>query len=170
MKENKLGIKPIIINALIVALAFIIQYNGVFSIKIGLANPMLILCVSLAFAMFSGELESVIFALITGMITDGAASTPICFNTLTFMLISLAVSLTVHYLFNNNIRSAIAIGIIGSAIYYLIRFAVCIPKQSLENSVGYLLRYALPSVIYTAAFIIPMFFIEKALFQKSRVR
>lgn len=170
MKKTNDIVKLFLLNAAIAFVAFILQYNGTFGIKISTANPMLMLAVCIAFSMFSGELYSVIFALVLGIVTDGAAATPICFNTILFILISLSVSLTVHFLFNNNIRSAICLGLIGSAIYYIVRFIFCFSKNTLENSVGYILRYVLPSVIYTAVIVIILFFIEKKIFGKYYAR
>lgn len=154
-----------LLTVLTATVLYIVQYNGVFSLKIGDANPMMTLGLCVCFSMFASELDSVLFGMIIGFITDGAASgTSAFFNTLTFMLISLAVSLIVRYLFNNNYRSAIVLGLICSTIYYLTRFIFCVPKGGLESGVSYLLSVSLPSVIYTAVFTFALYFLEKLIF------
>ena len=171
MTERKRKTLFVLFNALLMAGLFIIQYNGVFSISIGGANPMLTLSLCVAFSMFASELDSVLFGMFTGFLTDGAAAgTKGFFNTLTFMLIALAVALTVRYLFNNNYRSAIALGVICGAVYYLARFAFCVPKESIESGVGYLLSCSLPSVIYTAAVTPLLYFTEKRIFTYYKAR
>ena len=73
-------------NVLTATALFIIQYNGVFSIKIGGANPMLMLGLCVTYSMFSNELDGVLFSMILGFITDSASSgTAAFFNTLFFM-------------------------------------------------------------------------------------
>ena len=158
------------LNALAVLLAMIIQYNGTFTVRIGGANPMLPLCICLAFSMLSGEVTGVITSLFIGIVTDSAASTPAYFHTIVFMLFSLSVALTVRYVFNNNVRSAAVIGICDSLLYYLLRFLFCVPKNGAEDSVGYLMQYALPSVIYTSVLVIPIYFFYKWLFNRYYTR
>lgn len=157
--------------ALLTLVLFIIQYNGIFSLSIGGANPMLMLSLCICYSMFFGDLPSVLFALILGAITDGAAAgTTLFFNTAVFMLIAFAVSLAVSYLFNNNYRSALALGIIFGAAYYILRFIFCVNKSGLENSVAYLLRSSLPSVIYTAIVTLGLYFAVKKIFKTYQVR
>lgn len=152
---------------LIALVLFILQYNSAFSISIGSANAMLMLSLCVCFSMFADELHSVCFALVIGSITDGAASgTHFIFNTVTFIMISLAVSLIVKFLFNNNYRSSLALGIIMSGVYYILRFTFCAPKTGLANSTRLFLGSYLPSIIYTAITVIILYFPIKHLFIK----
>ncbi len=155
-----------IINAFIFLLLFLIQYNGSFSIRISRANPMLPLAAVLTISMFAGELPSALFALICGIVTDGAASTPICFHAILFMIISLLVSLAVHYIFNNNIRSCIAVGIAGSIIYYVTRWIFAFSFSSLENGMRYITVYLIPSVIYTTVTVVIMYYLQRHISKK----
>lgn len=158
-------------TALLTLVAFILQYNGVFSLKIGTASPMLMLSLCICYSMFGGELFSVIFALCLGFLTDGAASgTKGFFNTIVFIVLSLAVSMIVLYLFNNNFRSGLVLGILGSAVYYILRFIFCVPRSSLQNSVSYLLGTLMPSVIYTATITLALYFLVKQIFKRYYVR
>lgn len=169
MTDKKKNIPFYLLTALITLVLFIVQYNGVFSLKIGGANPMLVFALCVCYSMFSGELNAVIYALILGALTDGAASgTTGFFNTCLFMLTAFAVSLIVRYVFNNNFRAALALGIITGTFYYILRFIFCVPKGTLENSVGYLLSSSLPSVIYTAVVTLGLYFVVRLIFKTFR--
>ena len=148
---------------------FIIQYNTVFNITIGGANAMLMLSLCVCFSMFAGEIQSVVFAVIIGSITDGAAAgTPFIFNTTIFILISVAVSLIVRFLFNNNYRSSITLGLIMSGIYYIAKFIICAPKTGLANSTRLFLGSYLPSIIYTTITVLILYFPIRQLFIKFK--
>ena len=76
-----------LINALFFIVLFYIQYNGVFSVKIGTINPMLTLSLLVAVCMFSSELTAAISGLLLGIFVDSVASTPPGFNAIIFMII-----------------------------------------------------------------------------------
>lgn len=153
----------ILINTAMIILACTIQYNGFFTLKIGNANPMLPLCVLISLSMFNSELESVIAGLFTGMITDSAAATPIGFNTILMMTIALSVSLTVHYFFNNNVRAAAALAVMASLVYFTLRWLLVIFKINIVQNLEYLLRFALPSVVYTTVIVIPLYYFQRCI-------
>ena len=155
------------INAILFILLIFVQYNGVFSIKIGFANPSLPLSLLICTAMFSSELTAAITGLVVGIFVDGVASTPTGFNAILFLLFGLSISLIVRHLFNNNIYSAIALCSLFTFIYLVLRWAFCLAFfATLTENLTYIMQTILPSVLYTTFFSIPFYFCEKALYKK----
>ena len=156
-----------LINTLFFILLIAFQYNGVFSIKILSANPMLPLALLVACCMFSSELTAAFTGLLVGIFTDSAASTPQGFHAAVFMLIAVAVSLIAKHLFNNNIFASFALCLLCSIFYYVLRWIFCLAfSLSFTENLTYLMRTAFPSALYTAIFIIPFYYLERALYNK----
>ena len=155
------------INTLFFILLITFQYSGMFEIKIFNANPMLPLSLLVACCMFSSELTSTVCGLLVGIFTDCVSNTPQGFNTIIFMIIALAVSLTAKHLFNNNIFSSFALCFLCGTFYFGMRWLFCFAfSLSLTENLSYIMQFALPSVIYTSVVIIPLYFIERALYNK----
>ncbi len=155
------------INTIFFAILIFIQYNGVFSLKINNANPFLPLALLVAISMFCSELSACVAGLIAGFFIDSVASVPSGFNAIILFLLGLAVSLIVRHLFNNNIWSAIALCIMTCTVYFIVRWVFSIAfSLSFAENLTYLIRYAFPSILYTAVFIIPFYFLEKKLYKK----
>ena len=156
-----------LINTLIFIVLFYVQYNGVFTIGIATANPMLPLALLVTVCMFSSELTSAISGLLLGIFIDSVASTPPGFNAIVFMIIGVASSLIVKHLFNNNVLSSAALCALCSAFYYLLRWLFCIAfSANLTDNLFYIMQIVFPSVLYTAILAIPFYYIEKKLYNK----
>ena len=157
-----------VINALIFFALFILHYTDFISIKIANANPFIPLAFFVAICMFCSEISAFFSGLICGIVIDTSASTYIGFNSILFMIIGLIVAFTVHYLFNNNIRSCITLSLICTAVYFLMRWLFFHAFGiGFGNSVNYLLTITLPSIIYTFIFVIPFYYFER--FLKSKL-
>ncbi len=155
------------INTLLFIALIFIQYNAVFSIKILRANPMLPIALLVAVCMFCSELTAAISSLIVGIFIDGIAATPQGFNAIVLLITGLAVSLIVRHLFNNNIFSALALCAMAGAFYFLLRWLFCYAfLLSFTENLTYLIRTVFPSVIYTTAFVVPFYYLEKTLYKK----
>lgn len=154
-----------LINAAMLAVLLLFHYSGS-SISIASANPMAALALVVAIIMFSGELPGVLTGMSLGVILDSVTSTPIGFNTVTLTVISFTAALIAHYLFNRNIKSALTLCLLCAAAYFFARWLVGFAfAGDIKDSFKYLIRYALPSAVYTTLFIIPFFYIEKRLFK-----
>lgn len=168
LMKNKKNIFTLrLINILLFVLLVFVQYNATFSIKIAHANPMLPLALLVAICMFCSELTGAISGLIVGIFIDSTASTTQGFNATVFMILGLCVTLIIRHLFNNNIFSAVTLCLLCSAVYYLIRWIFYyIGSVSLTENLTYLMQTILPSVLYTAVFIIPFYYLERYLYKK----
>lgn len=167
MKSNKNLFILRLINGILFAVLIFVQYSATFSFKILHANPMLPLALLVAICIFCSEVTGAISGLAVGVFIDATAATPQGFNAITFMLIGLAATLIIRYLFNNNIFSAIALCLLCSAFYFILRWIFCYAGSiSLTENLTYLMQTAFPSVIYTSVFIIPLYYLERFLYKK----
>ncbi len=156
-----------LINTLLFLIVIAFQYNSVFEIKILSANPLLPLALLVPFCMFASEINCAITGLAVGIFVDCVASTPQGFNTIFFMLMSIVVCLIAKHLFNNNIFAAFALCFIFSALYFFSRWILSMAfSLTLIENLTYLMRYALPSALYTAVLSIPLYLLQKYLFSR----
>lgn len=167
MTSRKNIFKLRIINALLFAVLIYIQYNGVFTIKIAQANPMLPVALLVTMCMFCSEITAALSGLIIGIFMDSVSATPQGFDAITLMILGLAAALIIRHLFNNNIFSAIALCALCTSVYFLLRWCFCIAfSATLSENLTYLMQTAFPSVLYTCALAIPFYFLERALYNK----
>lgn len=164
-KERHIGI--FFINLAIFILLLILHFSGVTAVKISGASPLLIIPLLTAFSMFFDELYAAFTGLAAGICMDAFTSGTYCFNALSLMLLGLAVSFTVHYLFNRNIRSALVLSLFCCAVYYFLRWLCFYAFGSgAEDSFLYLFRYGFPSAVYSALFVVPFYFLERFFYKK----
>ena len=170
MKISKGKLKIVLPDIIFVAVMIFFQFNPLFSIRIGGANPMLPLAAIIVISVFSSELYAVFAGLIAGMFCDSVSNTDFGFNAVTFILIGFAVSFIMHYLFNNNVRSAVALSILASLFYFALKWLFFNAiGHSAADSFIYLYRAAIPSAIYTAASAIPFYFLKKHIMKKAHL-
>lgn len=157
-----------VINFLIISTLVILEFTGSPILAIKGANPMLILTFTAMMCMFCSELTACLSGLITGFFLDSVSSGPAFFNTFFLSIACLLISLTVHYYFNNNIRAATALALICSVLYFLLKWLFGFAfSGDINNSLQYLLKNALPSAAYTALFVFPFYYLERAVFKKA---
>lgn len=155
------------INLLLFAVLFLIQYNGAFSVKIFNTSPLLPLSLLVAVSMFCSELTSAFTGLILGIFTDAVASTPQGFNAIIFCILGLSSVLVIKHLFNNNIISAVVLCALCSLFYFLLRWIFCYAfSLSFTENLTYLMNTVIPSCLYNAVFIIPFYYLERALYKR----
>ena len=156
-----------IINLLLCIVLLLFHYNSFVSIRIGNANPMIPLAFLISVCFFCSETTSCLAGLSIGLFIDSTAATKGFFNTVAFFLIAFAVSLTVRYLFNNNIRACAVISAIASVLYFIARWLFTYAFfGALGDTLQYIFAYAFPSAIYTIAITIPLYYLQKFLFAR----
>ena len=156
-----------IINALLFIIFIFIQYNGIFNLRLMSANPMLPLALLVACCMFASEFTSAFTGLAVGIFVDGVSSTASGFIAIIFMVIAVAVSLIAKHLFNNNVFAAFTLCLLCCIFYFTVRWIFCFAfSLSFTENLTYLMSCALPSAVYTAVLIIPMYFLQKFLYNK----
>ena len=154
-----------LIELIIFATLLLIHYSGTFKITAIRANPITVIPFLVAFSFFNEEWASAFTGMLVGIFMDSSSSQYSLFHTTIFMLIGLFSCLIIHYLFNNNVRSAIALSLLATLFYFLMRWVFFHAfSSSAYDSVFYLMHYALPSVIYTNIFIVPFYYLQKKLY------
>jgi len=149
-----------IFNILIFSAVLLFDTADFIDISIKNATPLLTLPLLCGFAIFASVSHSAAVGFIIGAVLDSTASDSYCFNTICFLLLGVFVCLSSNNLFNKNIRASTALAVIISVIYFTARW-LCFMAfgVGMQNSLLYLLSYALPSAIYSAVFVFPFFYI-----------
>lgn len=156
----------LIVNIALFFTVILFHTSEIINLSILNATPMLLLPLITAFAIFSPMSACIIASLISGALIDSVAQ-GYCFNTLVLLIIAVCVNLFSNSLFNKNLISAIVLSLISSGGYYFLiwgRFHII--GKTVEDSLGYLFRYALPSAVYSALFIFPFYYLYKYLNDK----
>ncbi len=167
MQSVKKHTPLVLINLALFMILLLLRDTDTLTLRIYGIAPMLPLCLLVCFSMFSSELSAFFTALLVGVVLDGVADTPTGFNAICFMLIGVFVSLMANHIFNKNLSAAVALCLICSLFYFLLRWAFCdMTSLNFYDNLRFVLRYVLPKSIYTTAFTFAFYFIEKALFKK----
>ena len=145
-------------NALIFTSIILFDTSELADISIKTATPMLVLPLLCAYAFFAKTHHCLVAGAITGAFIDSVSQDAYCFNTVALMLLTVAVALASNNLFNKNIRAAVVLTLLASAVYYIFLWLFFyISRYDMQSSIGYLLKYAFPSAVYTTVFIFPFY-------------
>ena len=157
-----------LLNILIFSVITLIQTSDILSLTVKTATPMLVLPLLCGYAFFSDIRRCIIAGLITGVFIDSVAYNTYCFNTVVLMLLTVDVAVVSNNLFNKNIRAAVVLSLIMSGIYFVLLWLFFyMSGTDIKSSLGYLLKYALPSAVYSTVFIFPFYYLYKS-FKKIR--
>lgn len=166
MLKNKNGIKIAAINVLLFIIFVVLSGTTGISLKIANASPIFAIALLVSLSMFLSETASAFSGFIFGAFMDATSALPFGFNSVYLLITALATALIIRHLFNNNLRSAIALCLIISLLYFFLRWLIGYSGADLESSLGYLIRFGVPSALYTTVFIIPFYYLEKFIFRK----
>ena len=167
-KETGLKILRRVVFAVIIAIAFFLQYTassalkGTFTFPTGILIP-----ITVCIAMAEKEYASLVWGLIIGIAVDFASSSVTDgIFTLYFAVFACAAGLLAHYLFRNSALTAILFTFIASAIFCVI---LIIPNLgiNIEVLVRQLTRNYLPSVFLSTALTPIIYSIITALSKKT---
>lgn len=155
-----------LIEFIIFATLLLLHYSGAFRISAFRANPIALIPFLVAFSFYHEEWVSAFVGLTVGIFMDAVSAQWSLFHTTVFMLIGLSSCLIIRHLFNDNVRSSIALSLIATLFYFILRWIFFHAiSESTTDSALYLMYYALPSVIYTNIFIVPFYYLEKKLYK-----
>ena len=164
MQSKKLNPLRWIVTAAVFFTVILFHTSEIIDISIKNATPMLLLPLITAYSFFAPLGNSIAASLISGALIDSVTMGSYCFNTIVLFLIAVAVNLIANTLFNKNIFSAATLSLLNCGGYYLLRWvSFHFFGQTMEDSLIYLMSYALPSAIYSAVFIIPFYYLYKFL-------
>lgn len=161
MNTKRLRFISVFINVVLICLLTALRYSGVLTFKIGNAVPVIVLPVIIAISLFSGNTASLLYALLAGILMDSMASDSSCFNTLFFVITATASNMLISRFLNRNIKAAIYLSAIISLVYFFLKYLIFFAFNSISVNYDYFMLYLIPSVLYTAIFIVPFYFLEK---------
>ena len=163
MKKNRGKYLAVLINSVLIIFLFILRYSGLATLAIGNAVPITLLPIVVAIALFYGEWFGATAGLFAGALMDSSMSGSSCFNTLTVMLLGLVCGILSSYYMNKNIRSAASLSLGSAFVYLFLRQTFFYSFKGITVGADYYSTYFIPTVFYTAVFIIPFYFLEKKL-------
>ena len=153
------------VNILIICLLSALRYSGVATFKIGSAVPIILLPLIIAVAMFFSDNASLLAALLAGTLMDSMSAESSWFNTLFFVVAAIISNLLGNRFFNRNLKAALYLSSLVSLIYFFFKYLIFFVFRAVEVNYDYFVLYLIPSVVYTAVFIIPFYLLEKKLAQ-----
>ncbi len=126
------------------------------------AYPLLFLSLLVAFSGYTSVFPSAMTGLACGIVLDSVELDSCCFNALCLMLLAVLSNLLAERVFNRNLKATVFLCLLISSVYYLFYWLFFMAfGLSFNSSIEYLLQIALPSSVYTAATIIPFYYIFK---------
>lgn len=151
-----------IINVLIFFVSMLFYYTGVLPLTIKGITPLLILPILTAFSIFNTPVVSAVAGLFCGVFMDANALDSYCFNAIVLVIIGAFVTVSSNNLFNKNIFAAMVLSLITAVFYFTLQWVVFETNNiTIKDSLIYLLKYALPSAVYSAVFIIPFYYLYR---------
>lgn len=145
----------------------ILQSSGIMTLNISTASALLILPATVFAGVFFKEFSGAIFGLVSGVIIDVYSST-YCYNAVALTICGFLSGILVSRLFNNNLISAIVLDFSASFAYFFFKWLVLYAFVD-DAAVYILLRYTIPSAIYTAAVGVLMYLILSVVFKRIPV-
>ena len=150
------------INVLIILMAFFLRYGGI-TFKIGQAVPILLIPIVISISIFFGENATLLAALLAGVLMDSASADTSIFNTMFLLISSTACSVMANRLLNRNLKAAVCLSAGFSFGYFAVKYLIFYVFGGVSVNYDYFVYYFIPSVLYTAVWIIPFYFLERKL-------
>ncbi|MBR2875564.1 MAG: hypothetical protein IKC01_00325 [Clostridia bacterium] len=165
--NNKPKIKRRVIFALIIIATAIVQntgerFDGVFGVHAFLLIPLVV-----AISMFEREIVASLLGALAGLLWDLSTGLD-GYNMLVIMLICAVCSILISRLMRNNIVTSVVLGVSAIAVYIFMYIAIYIVLDGGGYPVSQILRFYLPSFIFTSAFIPIYYYLIKTIFNSNR--
>lgn len=163
MNKSRLRYLAFFINIVLIILLFVLRYSGLATLGIGQAVPVTLIPFVVAISLFYGEWYGAAAGFFAGALMDSVTTASSCFNTLTVMLIGLICGILSSYFLNKNLSAAACVSLGASFAYLFARLLFFYSFRGIETGSEYFSLYFVPTVFYTALFILPFYFLEKKL-------
>lgn len=168
-KNTKILIVRRLIFVLLILLVHIMQntkgyFPEIFGIRAMLLIP-LIVCIG----MFEREMAGAVLGLFAGALWDSVSGLGDGYNTLFLMLIGAGCGLLINILMRNHLLTALILTALSSVMYVLSYLLFFVIAQGLDGSAFLLMRYYLPSCVYTVVFTPVFYIIVRAVMKKTAI-
>ena len=138
-------------------LLYLLSCTELLPLKIGNASPLPLVSAVTVIAFSFGVWPGFWAGLLCGIALDAVLSGGSAFNTLTLLILGAATGYITHRYLNKNIYTLALLALLSSAAYFSAKWFVFYFLANSADSLPYLLFYALPSGVYTALFIFPIY-------------
>lgn len=139
------------------------------SLKIGTAMPLVLLSAVITIACFLREWAGFWFGLFCGIALDSVLLGSYCFYTLSLAFIGVLSGLTFRFFMNRNIKAVIIAGTLFSLLFFVLKWLFLRVIKGDASLLLFLLKYDIPSALYSAVFIIPLFYFVRHISKKHIV-
>ncbi len=140
---------------------FMISFTEVLPLRIGNAYPFPIIAAVITVSYYYGEWTAFYSGLIVGIFADAVMAESLIANTLTLSVIGCLSGFLLRFYMNKNIFSVAFLSLCGAAFFFTARWISYFSAIGFNDSLTYLLFFALPSGLYSALFIFPIFYLGK---------
>ncbi len=125
------------------------------------SKPCLLLPLALSIAVFESETAAMFFGLACGVLTDIGFSGKIGFYTVVLALLCFAIGYCARNFFVTNLLNASIIGIGSITLLILIHFWIYVSLADIPDGGAYFVNHYISRILYTGAFFVPLYFLEK---------
>lgn len=140
---------------------FFLTYTDVLTLKIANAAPFPFVALVVCIAFFY-DIKAAFFAgLICGIFCDAVSAQPSPFNAICLALIGCAAALLISFYLNRNILSLLVLSAGGCAVYFFAVWTISFFSHLGADSMEHFLFFILPSAIYSAVLVFPIYFVGK---------
>jgi rod shape-determining protein MreD len=154
----------------ILLIAAVLQSTIVPEIRIGNGGPDLVLMLVLSWTLLADIEEGVVWAIVGGVIQDLINGVPLGTSALALVLLAFAVNLSIRTIASNNLIIPLPVAAVGTILYHLMLF-VLLAILGRRISMGYMLAsVTLPTLVYNAALMLPIFRLAGWVYRASRPR
>jgi len=165
--NNKPKIKRRVIFAFAIIVTAIIQntgarVDGVFDVHAFLLLPLIV-----SISMFEREIVSSLLGALAGLLWDLSSGLD-GYNMLVLMLICAVCSILINRVMRNNIVTAVVLGVTSIAVYIFLYIMIYIVLDGGGYPLSQVIRFYLPSFIFTSVLIPVYFFIVRTVFDSNR--
>lgn len=165
--DNRPRIKRRVIFAAAIIICAIIQNTGKLANGAFDSHAFLLLPLVVSISMFEREIASALFGAFAGLLWDLSAGAD-GFNTLVIMLICAVCSILINRLMQNNIVTALVLSVSSIAVYMFLYIVICIVLDGGGYPLSQVVRFYLPSFIFTSVFIPAFYGVVKVIFQDNK--
>lgn len=140
-----------------ILLCYIIQSNHVLSPAVFGGRPVMMLPIAMTIAVFEGEIPSIVFAVICGILADAGYSGPIGYYAILLAILCYTVSILMENYIRTNLLTVIMIGALSIPIMIIGQFMLFYVLMGYGNEWHYFLTHYVSRIVYTFAYV-PVFY------------
>lgn len=140
---------------------FILQGTPQLMPEIFGSKPCLLLPVALTIAVFESETVAMSLGFVCGLLTDIGYTGKVGFYTVALTILCFCIGYCARNFFVTNLLNASIIGIVSIAVLLTIHFLFNIVSADVANAGIYYVKHYISRILYTGAFFVPLYFFNR---------